>query len=260
MEEIEQAPDPETPETQETSKAKLDAGLAVHLKAVARKTICMRAYRLDYVKVYSLVDDKPFILAGGAVCGDKVSDFDLYPVKGNEFIIDVVGAKAESLGCKVLSHTANALTVELPNRQVVQFCRYCKPSLKELVKSFDFTHIQAGITFSGYGDGPHSCDAYCTDGFIEAAVTGRTEYVGSEYPLSSVIRAGKYLARGRLTRVGAANSVVTALADVLRRGFKDYSDFKDQLDAIDLSLEDSRAASTLYDVVQKRGLIDNVLG
>ena len=149
--------------------------------------------------------------------------------------------------------------MELPNRQVVQFCRYCRPSLEELVKSFDFTHIQAGITFPGYGDGPNSGDAYCTEGFIAAALTRSTEYVASEYPFSSIVRVGKYLARGRLTRVGAAKAVAKALADFLRRGFRDYADFKDQLDAIDLSLEECKEASELYEAVRKRGLVDRAL-
>ena len=209
--------------------------------------------------MYSLIGESPFILAGGAVCGDKVSDFDLYAVKGHEFDLGAIELKAEGLDVETLARTRNALTVELPNRQVVQFCRYCRPSLEELVKSFDFTHIQAGITFPGYGDGPNSGDAYCTEGFIAAALTRSTEYVASEYPFSSIVRAGKYLSRGRLTRVGAAKAVAKALADFLRRGFRDYADFKDQLDAIDLSLEECKEASELYEAVRKRGLVDRAL-
>lgn len=242
-----------------------NAAAYLSLKQEVHRAITRRAYKLDYKTVYSLIGDAPFILAGGAVCGDKVSDFDLYEVEGHEFDLEAIELKAEDLkieglDVKVLAKTKNALTVELPNRQVVQFCRYHRPSLKELVKSFDFTHIQAGITFPGYGHGPGSGDAYCTEGFIAAALTRSTRYVASEYPFSSIVRAGKYLARGRLTRVGAAKAVAKALADFLRRGFKDYVDFKDQLDAIDLSLEDCAEASELYAAADSRRLIGDAEG
>lgn len=248
------------PDTAEQIERAANAAAFLSLKREVHGAITRRAYKLDYKTVYSLLDESPFILAGGAVCGDKVNDFDLYAVEGHAFDLEEIELKAEErktegLDVKVLAKTKNALTVELPNRQVVQFCRYRRPSLKELVKSFDFTHIQAGITFPGYGHGPGSGDAYCTEGFIAAALTRSTRYVASEYPFSSIVRAGKYLARGRLTRVGAAKAVAKALADFLRRGFKDYADFKDQLDAIDLALEDCAEASELYTAADNRGLI-----
>lgn len=248
-----------SPDTLEQIERAANAAAFLSLKREVRRAITRRAYKLDYKTVYSLIGESPFILAGGAVCGDKVSDFDLYAVKGHEFDLGAIELKAEGLDAETLARTRNALTVELPNRQVVQFCRYCRPSLEELVKSFDFTHIQAGITFPGYGDGPNSGDAYCTEGFIAAALTRSTEYVASEYPFSSIVRVGKYLARGRLTRVGAAKAVAKALADFLRHGFRDYADFKDQLDAIDLSLEECKEASELYKAVRKRGLVDRAL-
>ena len=244
-----------SPDTLEQIERAANAAAYLSLKKEARRVITRRAYRLDYKTVYSLTGEDPFIRAGGAVCGDNVSDFDLYAVKGHEFDLDAIELKAEGLDVKTLARTRNALTVELPNRQVVQFCRYCRPSLKELVKSFDFTHIQAGITFPGYGNGPSPGDAYCTEGFITAALTGNTEYTASEYPFSSIVRAGKYLSRGRLTRVGAAKAVARALADFLRRGFRDYADFKDQLDAIDLSMEACKEAAELYAAADSRKLI-----
>lgn len=249
-----------SPDTLEQIERAANAAAYLSLKKEVRRVITRRAYRLDYKTVYSLIGENPFILAGGAVCGDKVSDFDLYAVKGHEFDLGAIELKAEGLDVKTLAWTRNALTVELPNRQVVQFCRYCRPSLEELVKSFDFTHIQAGITFPGYGDGPSPGDAYCTEGFIAAALTGSTKYVASEYPFSSIVRAGKYLARGRLTRVGAAQAVARAMADFLRRGFKDYADFKDQLDAIDLSLDGCKEAAELYAAADSRKLIGGAKG
>ena len=254
-----------SPDTLEQIERAANAAAFLSLKQEVHRAIARRAYKLDYKTVYLLIDEGPFILAGGAVCGDKVSDFDLYAVAGHEFDLGAIELKAEELQAegldvKILAKTKNALTVELPSRQVVQFCRYRRPSLKELVKSFDFTHIQAGITFPGHGKVPGSGDAYCTEGFIAAALTGSTKYVASEYPFSSLVRAGKYLSRGRLTRAGAAKAMAKALADFLRRGFKDYVDFKDQLDAIDLSLEECSEASRLYDAVRERGLVANALG
>lgn len=248
-------PSPGTAEQAEQAERAANAAAFLSLKKEAHRAITRRAYKLDYKTVYSLIGEDPFILAGGAVCGGKVSDFDLYAVEGHEFDREAIALKARGLGMKILAKTRNALTVELPNQQVVQFCRYRRPSLKDLVKSFDFTHIQAGITFPGYGRVPGSGDAYCTEGFIAAALTGSTKYVGSEYPFSSIVRVGKYLARGRLTRVGAAKAVARALADFLRRGFKDYADFKDQLDAIDLCLEDCAEAAELHSAADSRGLI-----
>ena len=249
-----------SPDTLKQIERAANAAAYLSLKQEVHRAIARRAYKLDYKTVYSLIDEGPFILAGGAVCGDKVSDFDLYAVAGHEFDLEAIALKAEELqveglDVKTLAMTKNALTVELPNRQVVQFCRYRKPSLKELVKSFDFTHIQAGIAFPGHGKVPGYGDAYCTEGFIAAALTGSTKYTASEYPFSSIVRAGKYLARGRLTRVGAAKAMARAMADVLRRGFRDYADFKDQLDAIDLSLEDCAEASELYAAADSRKLI-----
>lgn len=224
------------------------------------KEVVRRAYRLDFDTVYKMIGDKPFILAGGSLCGDAVHDYDLYPVQGREYDIAQLSVHLQLGKCPVkgvewLAKTRNALTVRLPNKQVVQFCRYSKPTLKELVDSFDFSHIQVGVEFKGEGDPPHADAVYYTKAFLLAGVTRRTEYTGSEYPLGSAIRVMKYWQRGRLTKAAATRAVVKALADVLERGYRDYNDFKDQMDAIDLGLPDCAEMRLLYDAAHKRGLV-----
>lgn len=232
-----------------------DKTLGRHLRTIAERAVLRRAFKLDYKTVYRLLDNAPFILAGGALCADKVSDYDLYPVEGHPFDWGKIKVKLEEMRGKTLFKSANALTAELPNGQVVQFCTYRKPTLEELVLSFDFTHVQAGIKFAGYWADPCSDDVYVTSGFVAASVSGRTEYDGSEYPFSSLIRAGKYQARGRLTRIEAARTSARILDDMLKRGFKDYDDFKDQMDAIDLGMDETAEASNLWVTVSDRGLV-----
>ena len=241
---------------EQTLQDTADKTLGRHLRTIAEKAVLRRAFKLDYKTVYKLLDNSPFILAGGALCADKVNDYDLYPVEGHPFAWGKIEDKLEEMHGKILFVSANALTAELPNGQVVQFCAYHKPTLKELVLSFDFTHIQAGIKFAGYWADPCSDDVYVTSGFIAASVSGRTQYAGSEYPFSSHIRAGKYQARGRLTRIEAARTSARILDDILKRGFKDYADFKDQMDAIDLGMDDTAEARNLWDTVRNRGLVE----
>ena len=221
-----------------------------------KKIIIQRSYKAPYGEIYRLIGDKPFILAGGALCGDKVNDFDIYPVSGNEFkneeIINTVGGGSDHT---VLSITKNAITIKLVTGEVVQFCSYLKPTLKDLVESFDFSHIQVGVTFIGNDEPAHTSEVFFTDKFVLAQLSNKTEYVGSEYPLSSIIRVGKYYARGRLTRYGAGMSVIKALTDILRRGFKDYDDFKDQMDAVDLGYLEMRDARDLYTAASDVGLV-----
>jgi hypothetical protein len=189
-----------------------------------------------------------------------VHDYDLYPVQGREYDIarlsrDLQLGEFPVKDVEWLAKTRNALTVRLPNKQIVQFCRYSKPTLKGLVDSFDFSHIQVGVEFKGEGEPPRTDAVYFTQAFLLSNVTHRTGYTASEYPLGSVIRTMKYWQRGRLTKSGAARAAVKALADILERGYKDYDDFKDQMDAIDLGLPDCAEMRRLYDAARKRDLV-----
>jgi hypothetical protein len=170
-------------------------------------------------------------------------------------VLDVVLANPGKY--KLLAKTRNAVTVKLLAKdQVVQFCSYQKPSLTELVKSFDFSHIQVGIEFTGDKEPPHADAVYYTDDFVLANVKRRTVYTGSEYPLSSLVRLFKYAKRDKLTRIGVAQAVMKILTDVLERGYENYDDFKSQIDAVDLVLPDMEEAFELYKTCAAKGLVE----
>lgn len=228
-------------------------------------TITKRAFKLDFKAVYKLIDDKPFLLAGGALCGDEVHDFDLYPDEegGKPFSLHEVAEaiKAPESGATLLFESKNALTVKLHEKgQVVQFCVYSKRSLQELVESFDFSHIQVGIRFRGNGCAPYREHVFYTDAFVAANVTRRTVYTGSEYPMSSLMRLFKYHKRGKLTKRETAQAVMKILKDVLERGYENYSDYRKQLDAIDLQYEGMQEAFDLYKTFCDKGLCQHVQG
>lgn len=232
----------------------------VYINEEICKEVVRRAYRLDFEAVYELLDDRPFFLAGGSLCGDLVHDFDLYPSPvvpfNNDAILD--GVYKNPGEYKLLAKTRNAVTVKLLAKdQVVQFCSYQKPSLTELVKSFDFSHIQVGIEFTGDKEPPHADAVYYTDGFVLANVVRRTEYTGSEYPLSSLVRLFKYAKRDKLTRIGVARAAMKILKDVLDRGYENYDDFKSQIDAVDLGLPDMQEAFELYKTCAAKGLVEH---
>lgn len=221
--------------------------------------IVKRAYKLNFTNIYALIDNKPFILAGGSLCGDKVNDFDIYPSYGNEFNMSDIENKLkseDSKNLKFISKTKNALTVNVDG-QVVQFCNYKKRTIIELVESFDFSHIKVGILFLGYGEPPHADGVYFSDDFISANVGKNTYYTGSEYPTSSLIRTFKYALRGKFEKREYVKSVLKILTDIVKRGFEDYGDFKDQMDAIDLGLSEYKGTFELYKEMESKGLVKN---
>lgn len=66
----------------------------------------------------------------------------------------------------------------------------------------------------------------------------KTFFVGSEYPLSSLIRLVKYAKRGLYPkRRDYTADILRILTAIIERGYSGYEDFKDQLDAIDLGYE-----------------------
>lgn len=224
------------------------------------RAIVQRANKLQFGKVYEILDGRPFILAGGSLCGDPVHDYDVYPCAARPYTMADVMERVTSLAGKdptvsLMSITKNAVTVMLREGQTVQFCSYLKPTLKELVDSFDFSHVQVGIWFAGAKEPPVQDNVYYTDAFVAANVTRQTEYTGSEYPTASIVRMLKYYKRGKMTRAAAGRMVMEALAEVVKRGFADYGDFKDQMDAIDLGLSECAGARTLYVACDKAGLV-----
>ena len=224
------------------------------------RAIVQRANKLQFEKVYEILDGRPFILAGGSLCGDPVHDYDVYPCAASPYTLEDVVERVTSLAgtdptVSLLSITKNAVTVMLREGQTVQFCSYLKPTLKELVDSFDFSHVQVGIRFAGAKEPPGMSNVYYTDAFVAANVTRQTEYTGSEYPTASIVRMLKYYKRGKMTRAAAGRMLMEALAEVVDRGFTDYNDFKDQMDAIDLGLSGCEGARTLYESMREAGLV-----
>jgi hypothetical protein len=184
----------------------------------------------------SVLGSKPgFYFAGGGLLKD-CHDIDLFPMSQGDFN----GLEfPESYVC--LGQTRNAQTIkQLSTGKIIQLCSYYHPSLKELVNSFDFSHIQIGAEMAFIGKGEDLSlvveHLYYTDAFTDAHSLEQTWYVGSEYPMSSLIRLFKYKERGVLPSRLYIGQAVIILADIVKRGFRDYNDFKDQLDAVDLGL------------------------
>ena len=154
----------------------------------------------------------------------------------------------------VLFESPNARTVK-HNDTVYQFCAI-KNSFHGLINSFDYAHVQVGVKV----DLVNKCvsEVYFTDAYVEYVITGKTKFTGSEYPLSSLIRAEKYKKYGILSSSDYKVSVFNALGDVIKRGFEDYKDFKKQIESIDLLLlkkDESNAAYRLFLICQQRGLV-----
>lgn len=173
---------------------------------------------------------KVFYIGGNSM--NKVKgDIDLFPVSKSDFI----DKSFESIG-KVKSKTQNAVTVVIDDL-CIQFCLYEHSNVKSLVESFDFSHIQIGCECSLTEDSWKVTDSYVTELWQSTRALGISLFTGSDYPLSSLIRSGKYNCRGDIGgRSLFIRAVLATTTAVIERGFKDYEDFKDQLDAIDLGL------------------------
>jgi hypothetical protein len=130
-----------------------------------------------------------------------------------------------------------------------------KPTLKELVNSFDFAHVQVGVRFGGNGEPPHVDGVYFSDDFVSSNVERGTYYTGSEYPTSSLVRMGKYSSRGKFSKKEYLMSTLKILSDIVNRGFRDYDDFKDQMDAIDLGLSEYAECYNLFESMKEHGLV-----
>lgn len=162
-----------------------------------------------------------YFIAGSAIATREIADIDVYPVGDAPFNVPTE---------KVLAATKNATTVA--GDPPIQFCRYKHATLGELLASFDFAHVQAGA---------HVCDGIVqqvqwTADFVAANACRTSQFTGSEYPLSSAIRLLKYHKRGELTKHSSIRAMLDIVYAVVKRGFKDYDDFKDQLDAVDLGM------------------------
>lgn len=215
-------------------------------------------------------DNTGYYVAGNSCNAAAPNDYDLYPLKGEDFDFSGISSRIESVNGFVICETKNALTCNISGK-VVQFCKYKKESLYKLIESFDFAHIQIGVRVNidwrpgDFEDDPGGYESSVVD---EVAYTPDWEhshllettwYTGSEYPLSSLIRTVKYFQRGAYANKHEYKvDILNILGDIIARGYKDYPDYKDQLAAIDLLLlepEESEAAWKLFQTCGHAGMV-----
>lgn len=232
---------------------------------VAQELIRTRANRVPAWEIAFLLDNHNFRVAGGCFMDDTPNDYDVYPAFGVTFDHKRIRSNLESLGGEVLFSSKNALTVKVGGK-VIQFCRYYKTTLAELVDSFDFSHCQVGVEYraryddkGGYAS-PKLESMEWTDDWMRYRINGQSTYTGSEYPLSSLIRMNKYVKRGIIKGKSYVVEALKILRDIISRGYVDYPDFKDQLDAVDLLLlepNESNAAWQLFISCMNKGIVTN---
>lgn len=184
-----------------------------------------RAYRI----IAQLPDfNFNFYIAGNCLNSPNakdIHDVDLFPVGGNNFPDNFPE------GCELICKTKNAYTLEHKGLKI-QLCNYKYMALEELVNSFDYAHIQVGVEVKNSTVN----NVYHSQDWLTSNSLHTSWYTGSDYPLSSAIRALKYYQYGQITHSKAIFSIISALTDVIDRGFDSYEDFKDQIDAVDLGL------------------------
>ena len=219
-----------------------------------------------------ILNTHSFVVAGNSLNRDKPNDFDVYMV-GETFDFEKIRHNIEHSQnlrkkCSIICETKNSMTIKIDG-YVVQFCKYTKNSVMELIKSFDFAHCQVAAEFS-------CCDlsddwdyfenlkvsvskVYFTEDWVKAKVNESTFYTGSEYPLSSLLRLVKYAQRGMFAGGSYKYEMLKIFRDIINRGYKDYEDYKDQLDSIDLMLLTEEniggLAFELYHDLKDKGLV-----
>ena len=218
-----------------------------------------------FFKVIALLigpDTEKYWVAGNSCNVAAPNDFDLYCKDGFDLLSIVRNAKQMKLA--VVGITRNALTIIINNKPV-QFCNYKKPSLEDLIESFDFAHIQIGVEVTTVWDENMSYTessveyAVYTNDWAKAHMLVTTWYTGSEYPLSSLMRCVKYAQRGDFAGRSWKVSMLQILDDIISRGYENYQDFKDQMAAVDLMLlepSESNAAWKLYNTCGHKNLVN----
>lgn len=205
-------------------------------------------------------------VAGSSLLKDKPNDFDLYCEEGFNFN-DIEKNIKLVPNTNIVSKSINCITVKIKDT-VVQFCRYHAPTLIELIYSFDFAHCQIGIGIKSFYNREGNAAFLLKDkleytpNWEKAMLTQSTFYIGSDYPLSSLLRINKYKERGLYNATSYKVDVLKVCADIINRGFASYDDFKDQLAAIDLLLfseAEEDAAYKLFNTCCDRGLVSNTI-
>lgn len=197
-----------------------------------------------------LIDNHGIFAGSAMIPKHEINDIDVFFYNSRDYgkTVDVLKQVYKYF------ETPNCVTINT-NYVKVQLCKYSYPTMKQLVGSFDFAHVQ--IAYDVFTQ-----EVTYTEQAKEAFISRTTTFTGSEYPLSSLIRLNKYYERGRIQGRGLIGEVLLIFKAILERGFKDYDDFKDQLNAIDLNFFDIEGGKNdlvheLFQVCLERGLVDN---
>jgi hypothetical protein len=235
------------------------------IKGKIQQAVCARIRRRLAELPTDTMTLSEFYIGGNSLNRDEPNDIDLFPVGESDFGDlwyqptegELSVQKAGYVwGWERVSRTRNAVTLDMDGTPV-QFCSYHHKSLEDLVESFDFAHIKVGAHVKRHGKSKKYDvqSVYISDDYVAARGMETTYYTGSDYPMSSLIRLVKYGARGLYPGRAYVGDVLHILGDILRQGVRDYDDFKDQMDAVDLGLVpeemnvDSDLVAELYDML-----------
>ena len=224
------------------------------IKEKIERRINNRLEKIDWEIVFELTE---FYIAGNSLNIGKPNDLDLFPINKQDFrrMKDLVYKNKFS----IVSSTKNALTVKHKNR-IIQFCNYHFDSLEEMVESFDFAHIKIGAKIFCFNGQPFVKDMYMSSDYIESQVVGRTWFVGSSYPLSSLMRLFKYYKNeDGVFRQQFIYESIKILNQIISRGVSNYESlngvgsWKYAVDAVDLGLvpEDFKELTKNNDVLSE---------
>lgn len=235
-----------------------------------------------------MLDCASYYIAGGACNPGPFNDIDIYPVAQTGFNFEYIIANIKKHSCKanVLHQSKNTLTISLKDNNTnndikLQFCNYYHETLIKLVSSFDFAHCKIGVMIHNESSSslygiiglcyihPTWFTALAKQSSFYTLSTWQIIAEGT-YPLSSLIRLFKYRARGLISSSEAKKSILNILSAIISRGFYDYEDYKNQLDAIDLNLLDDSPdeshedtadsimsfARAFYDICRDKGLVE----
>lgn len=197
-----------------------------------------------------LVANKAIFAGSAMIPKHEINDIDVffYSYKAYKNAVDALKQVYKYF------ETPNCVTINTTYVKV-QFCKYNYPTMARLVESFDFAHVQIAYDI-------FTQEVTYTEQAKEAFISRTTTFTGSEYPLSSLIRISKYYKRGYISGRGLIGEVLLIFKAILERGFEDYDDFKDQLNAVDLNFFDTEGSKNdlaydLYQVCLDKGLVDN---
>lgn len=218
-------------------------------ESVMDDLITFRAQRLKHPEEIAAFLGSGFILAGGALSSDNPpKDFDIFLPEGIYIsqVQDLIQSEWPKWG--VLSETKNAVTAD-HRGQIIQFCAYRKETPEKLIESFDFSNCQAAAVFDR--NGALERTVY-TKMFATFVYGGLVQYTGSEYPMASLMRCAKFISRGVIKKSGRWKPIILdIITDIVRRGFKDEEDFRDQCSSISDSFIDmNNGASELFELLE----------